>query len=758
MIEKMNLHYSFTNPASVHDEESLTALELAGRQGAKINEVIEDQNTLRFETEQHLSEQDADIKTKFDSQDKVIADGIAEQNRVITAKFSSQDKKIDDRLNVQDEAITNIREVTVPEDVYNEVQKQITGGTFDKQIDESLGGLKERVDNLLGSMEEGGTTLDAELIDSRVDFTGEAHDVAGNSIRAGDTYVMDTSVAMNNFIQSQIDFTQIDTLPLDVSIESGYISKLSSDEGGVFGLNDASYSHTDYIDIFEHPELIITASASYKSCIVSLYDSNQAFIGAYGHNDGVSGDADYTQTINFVSTRFTLIDALNINPKTRFIRVSSINNKEFALSVSEPVKAVKDSSVYYNSSEYEMDEDLMYKDAEGKSQYYINKNTGALVTTSVSGCCSVFIPIENLYMYKVTSGRDVGVYSLLNYYDENYAYIGCNSGSESVPSDNPTIYTDIIPGEVFDIPAECRYVRFSFYGGIFGLMRYKKYTIEEVVKELKNVNGYSNNVFMRPYFMKHNPRYKENPNVLYDKNVLFYGDSFTEGNFTGFVDENGNTGKNSPVIYDSAWGGYKTYPYWVGLRNGAMDTGTWTNFAISGSTMALTKGVEVDGVINESLADDRSPFVWTFLTNDCPIENYDADYIILSYGLNDMYHTDLGAIDDMRMGTFYGAWNYTFKTLLTKKPTVKIGVIIPNANMSEPYRNAIIECCEKWGIPYLDLLGDKTISSTLGKIGMCEEADTIRKNAFQVSADNYHPNHIAHEYMSTYVEDFIRRI
>ena len=41
MIEKLTEHYSFTNPASVYDEEPLTALELVGRLANKIKEVIE---------------------------------------------------------------------------------------------------------------------------------------------------------------------------------------------------------------------------------------------------------------------------------------------------------------------------------------------------------------------------------------------------------------------------------------------------------------------------------------------------------------------------------------------------------------------------------------------------------------------------------------------------------------------------------------------------------------------------------------------
>jgi len=74
MIEKLNQHFSFTNPASIHDEEALTALELAGRQGAKINEIVEDQNALRQETGDHLGQQDekiAEIKAETISEQQI---------------------------------------------------------------------------------------------------------------------------------------------------------------------------------------------------------------------------------------------------------------------------------------------------------------------------------------------------------------------------------------------------------------------------------------------------------------------------------------------------------------------------------------------------------------------------------------------------------------------------------------------------------------------------------------------------------------
>ena len=100
-IEKLNHHYSFTNPASIYDEEALTALELAGRTAAKMNEVVDDQNALRQETESHLK---------------------------------AQDETIDARMASQDAYLEKINHVTVPAVVNDEMDERIEDGTFDDKI------------------------------------------------------------------------------------------------------------------------------------------------------------------------------------------------------------------------------------------------------------------------------------------------------------------------------------------------------------------------------------------------------------------------------------------------------------------------------------------------------------------------------------------------------------------------------------------------------------------------------------------------
>lgn len=56
MIEKVN-HYSMSTPASIYDEEALTALELVARLGAKCNEVIENVNKQDKKIEQLFTQE-----------------------------------------------------------------------------------------------------------------------------------------------------------------------------------------------------------------------------------------------------------------------------------------------------------------------------------------------------------------------------------------------------------------------------------------------------------------------------------------------------------------------------------------------------------------------------------------------------------------------------------------------------------------------------------------------------------------------------
>lgn len=237
-------------------------------------------------------------------------------------------------------------------------------------------------------------------------------------------------------------------------------------------------------------------------------------------------------------------------------------------------------------------------------------------------------------------------------------------------------------------------------------------------------------------------------NILYGKKLVVCGDSFTQGDFTGFVDENGLQGQDSPVIFDQKRQMYKTYPWWIAERNDM----ELINEALCGSTMALTKAYLADPENND--ISYRQPFA---------LERYkkvplDADYILLQFGLNDMRNTYLGSIDDATNETFYGAFNVVLEYFLCNMPYAKIGTVISNSGLDRAYQQAIIDVSRKWGIPYLDLHGDNSVQATLKKGGMCEKAIELRCKAYQVTEKNMHPNLKAHELISTAYEAFLRRI
>ena len=138
-IKPLNHHYSLENPASVYDEEALTALELAARTTAKVNETVE--------------------------------------------AFNELDENTGKRLDAQDAKVKEMNDVVMPNLVNSEIRRNINNGTFDTAIDQYAGGLESRVDNLLANVPEGGTTMDAEVVDGRLGANGKVYPCIGGNIR-----------------------------------------------------------------------------------------------------------------------------------------------------------------------------------------------------------------------------------------------------------------------------------------------------------------------------------------------------------------------------------------------------------------------------------------------------------------------------------------------------------------------------------------------------------------------------------------------
>ena len=248
---------------------------------------------------------------------------------------------------------------------------------------------------------------------------------------------------------------------------------------------------------------------------------------------------------------------------------------------------------------------------------------------------------------------------------------------------------------------------------------------------------------------------KDKSNILYGKTYVACGDSFTKGYFDGYVDTNGKEGKLSDAWdaeaeeFDwtgSRWqlnkGGWKTYAHWIAKRNNMI----YYNGAISGSTLANGDNSYV-------------PFAGNRYIN-LPS---DADYITIWFGINDSgRNIPLGSIDDSNNDTFYGAWNVVLEYLITNHPLAKIGIIVTNY-APRSFRQATIECARKWGISYLDIMGDDKVPLINGgkdeSIALSALAKGKRDEEFCINpTSNIHPNPKCHLFESTFIEEWMRTL
>lgn len=162
---------------------------------------------------------------------------------------------------------------------------------------------------------------------------------------------------------------------------------------------------------------------------------------------------------------------------------------------------------------------------------------------------------------------------------------------------------------------------------------------------------------------------------------------------------------------------------------------------------------------------------------DCYYQNIpeDTDYITIYLGINDSHHEHgkggdgedptgvipLGTIDDETTATYYGAWNVVLRWLIVNRPFAHIGIIVSNGCDRPAYRTAQIEVATRFGIPYIDLNGDRFTPVMIRSQNpdISEEVKQIVKRKQAVNyPSNTHPNDMAHEYESYFIENFLRSI
>ncbi|MDV3427467.1 MAG: SGNH/GDSL hydrolase family protein [Bacillota bacterium] len=152
---------------------------------------------------------------------------------------------------------------------------------------------------------------------------------------------------------------------------------------------------------------------------------------------------------------------------------------------------------------------------------------------------------------------------------------------------------------------------------------------------------------------------------------------------------------------------------------------TVQNVGMSGGTITNVSGHHC---ISGSVSDMRS----------------DADYVLFEGGVNDCdLSVPLGTISEgytatLDDSTFAGAFETMLKSAIARFPTAKIGYIFihkcysgfESTDGANSYYGIAKACCEKWGIPYLDL---NTIAPPLRYV------DSLR-TAYTLNGDGIHPN------------------
>ena len=362
--------------------------------------------------------------------------------------------------------------------------------------------------------------------------------------------------------------------------------------------------------------------------------------------------------------------------------------------------------------------------------YYITNDDGQIKTYSAIAMTELLlIPkkgdtvLDNIFMDKNTK-------YCIGFLDENFNPLASTlniSGSSTTISPNADY-----------IPIGAKYMcGFARYGQPSSSPQYDRPTAYNLSENI--FTGITYDLILRTKNIADN-----DGNILYGKKWESCGDSFTHGDFSG--DTTGDI-RFTEGLYS---GQLKVYPFFIGRRNNMIIV----NEAINGSIMALDKDY-VAGTVED--INSRNPF---------SLQRYkdissDADYITLWFGLNDQGHTNLGTIEDETNETFYGAWNVVLPYLIEHHPFAKIGIIISSGWLNQQYHDAVKQVAEKWGIPYLDIKGSPQVPMMLGGrlgIDVDERAVTLRDNAFKVTATNAHPNAKAHEYQSTFIENWLRSL
>lgn len=166
-------------------------------------------------------------------------------------------------------------------------------------------------------------------------------------------------------------------------------------------------------------------------------------------------------------------------------------------------------------------------------------------------------------------------------------------------------------------------------------------------------------------------------------------------------------GLDGVAIGDSITRSYNTTK-WTGIVNEMENLNSMQNLGIAGATYAVRGGRE-DSAVDK-------------------IDVVKGDLILIAYGINDFHsNVRLGEFNSDDTGSFYGALEYVYSTVITNNPAARILVITPMKQhgyneapdsytknkqglLQVDYINAIKEVAGKYSLPVIDLFNNAGMS------------------------------------------------
>lgn len=580
---------------------------------------------------------------------------------------------------------------------------------------------RKRIDSFT-TLPDGSTTGDAELIDGRIGADGNTYNNIGDAIRNQFSDVKRS--IYNQDDRFKLWFSEIATqsskeLSLELEFTNGKFVNVNVANKKV-QLNeneDCKYGVIDIENLIVD-EVRVSGKGYYLVALLQFADINNRVIQSIPDKSTSDGTV-INQTVSiprgtkyiYYSTRKTYDFSLTLKRNSYEINTDNLVKKQ----TFENVIGELSTKVFDITSE-------IYNNAESK---YISKE--GWTETDTNSILSNYYPVKENEQYVITGFSQYSTCGLCLFdRDKNLVSSHLYNGSSAYRFSE----------ELITIPNGVYYARFCSY-----LINDYSYSVKKYIKA--SIGETQNDIYDKINLLNKS-------NILYGKKYVACGDSYTEGDFTGYTDENGLSDKESPELYDPIRKCYKTYPWWIAERNNMI----LVNEAKCGSTMALSKKY-IDGEVSD--INHKQPFS----LNRYKQVPLDADYLTLWFGLNET-NTPLGTLKDTTNETVLGAWNIVLEYFITNMPYCKIGIVISDGWLDDTFANGIISVAEYWGIPYLDLRNDPKVPLMLGgrggNINLNAKVKTLRDNAFKVSSSNYHPNIKAHKYQSTFIENWLRSL